>query len=245
MNLTDTDQTPIARVFEYVKREAARYGVMPLSSEIVGLIPKKALEMSAEYFLRFENFKPELVLENRMADALVSRSGLAEFLDALAAPTATPGGGSASAAAAAMGAALGAMVTKLAKQDSSSFEEDRHFFTEAVDRDSKAFEDVMAAYQRPKAERAPFIEEALHGATVVPLETWNASRQCWCAWKPWMYRLVMGPDLQVGKALAAAAKTGALENVRANLESIKDQEFRSGVQSRLQTLKMPPPTAAS
>ncbi len=51
MNLTDTDQTPIARVFEYVKREAARYGVMPVSSEIVGLIPKKALEDAAEWFL--------------------------------------------------------------------------------------------------------------------------------------------------------------------------------------------------
>ena len=51
MNLTDTDQTPIARVYEYVKREAARYGVMPLSSEIVGLIPKKALEDAAEWFL--------------------------------------------------------------------------------------------------------------------------------------------------------------------------------------------------
>ena len=71
-----------------------------------------------------------------MADALASRKGLTEFLDALAAPSATPGGGSASAAAAAMGAALGAMVTKLAKQDSASFEEDRRFFTEAVDRDS-------------------------------------------------------------------------------------------------------------
>ncbi len=40
MNLTDFEQTPIARVFESVKREAARYGVMPVSSEIVGLIPK-------------------------------------------------------------------------------------------------------------------------------------------------------------------------------------------------------------
>ncbi len=44
MNLTDFEQTPIARVFEYVKREAARYGVLPAFSEIVGLIPKKALE---------------------------------------------------------------------------------------------------------------------------------------------------------------------------------------------------------
>jgi glutamate formiminotransferase len=40
MNLTDFEQTPIHRVFEFVKREAARYGVMPVSSEIVGLIPK-------------------------------------------------------------------------------------------------------------------------------------------------------------------------------------------------------------
>jgi len=52
MNLTDFEQTPIARVFEFVKREAARYGVMPVSSEIVGLIPKKALEEAAEWFLQ-------------------------------------------------------------------------------------------------------------------------------------------------------------------------------------------------
>ena len=48
MNLTDFEQTPIHRVFELVKREAARYGVAPVSSEIVGLIPKKALESAAE-----------------------------------------------------------------------------------------------------------------------------------------------------------------------------------------------------
>ncbi len=56
MNLTDFDQTPIHRVFELVKREAARYGVIPVSSEIVGLIPKKALEQAAEWFLQIENF---------------------------------------------------------------------------------------------------------------------------------------------------------------------------------------------
>src|SRR5262245_52401401 len=44
MNLTDFEQTPIHRVFELVRREAARYGVLPESSEIVGLIPKRALE---------------------------------------------------------------------------------------------------------------------------------------------------------------------------------------------------------
>ncbi len=117
INLTDFEQTPMHLVFETVRREAERYGVPVVGSEIVGLIPRKAIEISAEYFLRFENFRPELVLENRIEQALAARSGLPEFLDALAAPTATPGGGSAAAAAAAMAAALGAMVTRLSKQD--------------------------------------------------------------------------------------------------------------------------------
>ena len=107
INLTDFEQTPMHLVFETVRREAERYGVPVVGSEIVGLIPRKAMEMSAEYFLRYENFSPELVLENRIADAMASRGGLPEFLDALAAPTATPGGGSASAAAAAMAARAG------------------------------------------------------------------------------------------------------------------------------------------
>src|SRR5205085_1447897 len=69
MNLTDFEQTPIARVFEFVKREAARHGVMPVSSEIVGLIPKKALEEAAEWFLQVENFDSSLIVENRLAAA--------------------------------------------------------------------------------------------------------------------------------------------------------------------------------
>src|ERR1035441_588489 len=107
INLTDFEQTPMHLVFETVRREAERYGVPVVGSEIVGLIPKKSIEMSAGYFLRFENFRPELVLENRVAEAIGARSGLPGFLDALAAPTATPGGGSAAAAAAAMAAATG------------------------------------------------------------------------------------------------------------------------------------------
>jgi glutamate formiminotransferase len=237
INLTDFEQTSMHLVYETVRREAERYGVPVVGSEIVGLIPKKTLEMSAEYFLRFENFKPELVLENKMADALVSRGGLAEFLDALAAPTATPGGGSAAAAAAAMGAALAVMVTKLAQQDSNPFEADRQFFTEAVDRDSKAFEQVMAAYKRPKGERAPFLEEALHGATEVPLETLERSSSMLARMGALDIPARYSSDLLVGKALASAAKTGAMENVRINLESIQDQHFRSSVEARLAALK--------
>ena len=66
MNLTDFEQTPIARVFEFVKREAARYGVTPVSSEIVGLIPAAALNAAAAFYLQVEGFKPEQILENRL-----------------------------------------------------------------------------------------------------------------------------------------------------------------------------------
>jgi glutamate formiminotransferase len=233
INLTDFEQTPMHLVFETVRKEAERHGVAVVGSEIVGLIPKKALEMSAEYFLRYENFRPELVLENRIADAMASRGGLPEFLDALAAPTATPGGGSASAAAAAMAAALGAMVTRLAKQDSSGFEDDRRFFTEAVERDAEAFQRVMAACKRPTEERAPFVEEALHGAAEVPLEVLERAHAMLTRLENLEIPAKFASDLAVAKALAAAAKTGALENVRINLDSIKDDVFRASVQSRL------------
>src|SRR6201981_560252 len=122
MNLTDFEQTPIHRVFEFVKREAARYGLSPLSSEIVGLIPKKALEQAAEWFLQVENFDSSLILENRLAAVMGGkmtagglRAGVEPFCETLVAPTATPGGGSAVAAVAAMAAALGSMVAAMSR----------------------------------------------------------------------------------------------------------------------------------
>ena len=126
MNLTDFEQTPIHRVFEFVKREAARYGVAPVSSEIVGLIPKLALEQAAEWFLQVENFDSSLILENRLAAVMSGKmapggpgvalsAGVSPFIEQLAAPTATPGGGSASAASGAMAAGLACMVAQMSR----------------------------------------------------------------------------------------------------------------------------------
>jgi glutamate formiminotransferase len=66
MNLTNFEKTPIPRVFEFVRREAARYGVSVLESEIVGLVPQAALLAAAEYFLQIEGFTSDVVLENRL-----------------------------------------------------------------------------------------------------------------------------------------------------------------------------------
>jgi glutamate formiminotransferase len=69
MNLTNYEKTPIFRVFETVKREAARYGVAILESEIVGLVPSAALAGAAEFYLQLEGFKPDQILENKLRQA--------------------------------------------------------------------------------------------------------------------------------------------------------------------------------
>jgi glutamate formiminotransferase len=77
MNLVRFERTQLHQVFEAVKREAERWGVTVAGSEIVGLVPQAAIDRSAEYFLRVENFSPELVLENRIAAALKAKEDVA------------------------------------------------------------------------------------------------------------------------------------------------------------------------
>lgn len=74
MNLVRFEKTQLHHAFEAVKREARRWGVAVAGSEIVGLIPQAALDRSAEFYLRVENFSPDLVLENRVASALANKA---------------------------------------------------------------------------------------------------------------------------------------------------------------------------
>lgn len=70
MNLTNYEKTPIFRVFEVVKHEAARYGVAVLESEIVGLVPAAALVGAAEHYLQLDRFKPDQVLETKLRQTI-------------------------------------------------------------------------------------------------------------------------------------------------------------------------------
>ena len=68
INLTNFEKTPMFRVFEMVKREAERYGVSILESEIVGLVPSAALVSAAEFYLQLERFSSAQILENKLRD---------------------------------------------------------------------------------------------------------------------------------------------------------------------------------
>ncbi|MGO4881631.1 MAG: cyclodeaminase/cyclohydrolase family protein [Bryobacteraceae bacterium] len=166
------------------------------------------------------------------------KDGLNEFLDELAAPTATPGGGSAAAAAAAMAASLGAMVSGLAKLPTEAFEADRKFFAEAVKVDAASYEAVRVAYKRPKGERAPFVEQALHEAAKVPLEVAEGA----IALRDRLRTLAtiaparFGSDVVTALALVEAGIGGALANVRINIESMKDESLIADLRARLDKL---------
>jgi glutamate formiminotransferase len=262
MNLTDFEQTPVARVFEMVKREAARYGVMPVSSEIVGLIPKKAIEAAAEWFLQVENFDSSLILENRLAAVMGGkmavgglRAGAEPFIEQLAAPTATPGGGSASAASAAMAAGLAHMVAAMSRGKKAYLQYEaplseaigrltqlREELKAAMDADAEAYNLVMKAYRQAKetSNGDAAISAALRQATAVPLGVAERARE--------VASIVdqLGPitnpnmksDLTTARALARAAIEGALANVDINLESLKDEAFAADVRKRAELVRI-------
>lgn len=266
MNLTDFEQTPIHRVFEFVKREAARYGVLPVSSEIVGLIPKQALEQAAEWFLQVENFDSSLILENRLAVVMSGkmavgglRAGIEPFIEQLAAPTATPGGGSAAAASGAMAAGLAGMVAAMSRGKKAYIKHEsqlneaiarltmlREELKSAIDADAESYNVVMKAYKAAKesSDGGRMITQALEQATSVPLGV--AERAVEVAQIATSLIAITNPnmrsDLTTAVALAKAALTGALANVEINLDSIKldlpaDQAFVSETRKHAAELK--------
>jgi glutamate formiminotransferase / formiminotetrahydrofolate cyclodeaminase len=262
MNLTDFEQTPVHRVFEMVKREAARYGVMPISSEIVGLIPKKALEQAAEWFLQVEHFDSSMILENRLAAVMSGkmavgglRAGVEPFIEQLAAPTATPGGGSASAAAGAMAAGLATMVASMSRGKKAYLQSDgelsaaiarltalREELKAAIEADAAAYDSVMKAYKEAKSDAIggdAMIDASLKLATGIPLSVADKSYEVWQITQG-LYAITnpnMKSDLTTAQALARAANTGALANVEINLASLKDQAFAAEVRKRVAALQ--------
>lgn len=261
MNLTDFEQTPVHRVFELVKREAARYGVAPASSEIVGLIPKKALESAAEWFLQVENFDSSLILENRLSAVMGGkaaigglRAGVEPFVEQLAAPTATPGGGSAAAASGAMAAGLAAMVASMSRSKKAYLQYVpelseaiarltplREELKAAIDADADSYNAVMKAYKDAKtAENGDaVIDAALKQATTVPLSVAERAREVAniAAKLGPISNPHMKSDLTTSLALARAAIEGALANVEINLESIEDPAFVTEARKRAEALR--------
>ncbi|MCB8942149.1 MAG: glutamate formimidoyltransferase [Ardenticatenaceae bacterium] len=188
MNLTNFEKTPIYRVQEMVRREAARYGLTITKAELIGMSPQKALMDSAKYYLQLDDVEDNQILEYQMAEAAAQEEAdhtPHDFIAAVASKEPTPGGGSVAALAGALGTALAQMVAGLTigrKKYADVTEQAQAILTEAaavqeqlttaVAEDAAAYQAVMAVFRDKELAgeaRDEAIEAATIGAGEVPL----------------------------------------------------------------------------
>lgn len=244
MNLVDLDGTPLHRAFEMVRMEAEAHGVSPTWSEIVGLVPERALFDAAARHIQLRGFTPALVLDRRVRDAVSGGETVSGFTASVASATPAPGGGSVAAHVGALGAALAQMVAGLTvgrKKYAAVDAEMKELGLKAaalvtnlrglVERDARAYEGVTTAYKLPKetdpqtARRTAAIDDALVHAAEVPLET---ARACAAVAELAAIAAERGntnaaSDAGVAALLAEAACRGAVYNVRINVSSMTDK----------------------
>ena len=207
MNLTDFEQTPLHQVFDAVRAEAAARNVPIAGTQIVGLVPRKAIEQAAAHYLQCEHFEENLILENRLA--------IQPLFEDLARRQSPKGGGSAAAAAGAMAAALGSKLCAFLNIP-DRFHNALTFFSAAIERDA-------AAFQGGNLESAATVPiEVLEQATLL-LESLSALQV------PDKF----ASDRESALALAVAAATGAAATVRANLTQMPDTQLKSTLEQRV------------
>ncbi len=250
MNLLDIDITSPAVVLNAIKVRAEKHGVAVQKSEIVGLIPERAIVGAAEAALRVSDAASHILEAKIRAaapppppspapsrDAAPTLNG---WIDELAGAAPTPGGGSAAALAGALAAALVAMVARLTvgrKAYAAVEAQAREILAEAeglraelrrlVDEDAAAYEGVSAAYKMPKSDsrRAGAIDDALLAASRPPADVVKLGRRVLALAQTIEHigNKNAASDARVAGMLARTAIDGATENVNVNLAGMSDR----------------------
>ncbi len=244
MNLVDLDTTPLHRAYEMVRMEAESLGVTPTWSEIVGLVPERALFEAAARHLRWRTFTPDLVLERQVRKVAAGGESLSGFVADVASSAPVPGGGSVVAHIGSLGAALVQMVAGLTigRKKYAAVESEMkelalratHLvrrLSELKNEDAAAYTLVSNTYKLPKESleqqhsRDAAIQSALVTAAEVPLETAR-----WCAEVATLAAICAekgntnaASDAGVAALLAEAGCRGAAYNVRINVSAMPDK----------------------
>lgn len=263
MNLVNYAKTPIHRVVEMIRSEAARYGVSIAESEVVGLVPQDALLDAAEHYLHLNHFGRDQVLETRLAQADQSSTDKTDWVpgdtfEAFAAGTPTPGGGSASALVGALAAALGQMVANLTvgRKKYAAVEADVRAALERLATtggtlaqlardDSAAYTGVMQAFKLPRDtdEQRSQREVAIQAATIEAARVPQHIAERAVSLLSDLAVLVeqanpnARTDAQVAAYLAHAAVMGATLNIAVNVEGLHDQSERDRFMTTIADLR--------
>uniref|UniRef100_A0A671NFH6 Formimidoyltransferase-cyclodeaminase n=1 Tax=Sinocyclocheilus anshuiensis TaxID=1608454 RepID=A0A671NFH6_9TELE len=236
-NILDFEVTPMHMVYEEICRDAKDFNLPVVGSQIVGLIPLKAMLDCADFYIQNEKlfiveeehkirlvisklgleslgpFVPKeriieyMVRDNQDDGRLVSLS-LQKFVHSVGARTAAPGGGSVSAAIAAMGAALGCMVGQM-------------------------------TYGKRQFDGTELLNvEGLKAAVAVPLSLAERINTLWPVFKEMVKygNVACKSDLQVSAKALETAVFGAYYNVIINLKDITDSSFRAATEAKVSAL---------
>ncbi len=272
INFTNYKITPIHKVFDECVKQAEKRGARVTGSELVGLIPRKALLESGRYYLAkmgrstgvpsselihiavlslgLDDLYP-FKLEEKIVESFVEKEGwlegmkIADYFDELSTDSPAPGGGSVAAVSGAQAAALVSMVANLThgkKGYEDAWEDMEKVAIEAqklkdelaksIDRDTNAFNALMAANRMPKktdeqkAERERAIQEATLGAIEVPL---SVVRNMVKVMELAKIAAEKGnrnsiSDVSTAAAQARAAAEAAADNVMINVPGLADRK---------------------
>jgi len=236
MNLLDIDVTPPAAVFAAVEAEARARWVGVVRSEVVGLIPERAVLGAGAALLKLPDAADHL-LEAKIREA--EGPTLDAWIEELAGVAPVPGGGSAAALAGTLAAALVAMVSRLtigrkayapadgrAREILAEAESLRAELRRLVDDDAAAYGRVSAAYKIPKDDprRIGAVDEALRGAAITPIAVARGAGRVIALARELgdIGNKNARSDAKVAEQLARAALAGAVENVRVNVAALSD-----------------------
>lgn len=259
MNLTDYIITPVHVAFEAVRARAAAQGVVVAGSEMIGLVPQAALVQVATHSLALEQFDVTQVLETRLETRLFGETSrhapsreqesvdlqaqsLAEFLDAVAAATPIPAGGTVAALVGALAASLGIMGARLSQQRAAEHRliEINRRLRELMQADGDAYQRFIRAARLAKTDkiRPSILSSALHLATEIPLEIAEQAIEagallhaCSAGVKPRVQS-----DLTVGLMLAIAAADAGRHTVSENIKIQLNQRLKSSLLARIQEM---------
>ncbi len=253
LNLTHPRRTKIHQVLEVVRNEARRFGASVVETEIVGMVPLFALLDALRYYLQPEKLDDSMILDlyylggaEDPKKKTFTEMSLIEFGNQVRRARATPGGGSVAAAIGSYGAALVCMVTGLSLsgrrfvaikeemlQHRHAAEYDRGVLMDLVEKDSAAFDAVMATFKmteetaKERKQKEAATESATIHAAEVPLQTMRHSFEALEHAKVAAAKGNINSITDAGVAAYAlfAAIEGAALNVRINLDNIKDKGF--------------------
>ena len=260
MNMTDYRVTGLWTAFKKIARMTHLMGYEIKESEIVGLIPQKAINEAFVDSFRIANFdEDEQIIDKKLdkmkGDPLKSPY---PFLDVLASDAPAPGGGSCAALSGSMAAGLGAMVCRLSfgKKKFKPYESELIAMTErfdqlredqffAIKQDSDAFDLIMTAGKLPKKTdeekkaRKKERQKATLVATLIPLSVMEKSFETMTMLEELITKGTKNALSDTGSAISHAMSSimCAYLNVLINVSGVGDKDNPSEIENKSDSIK--------